>query len=176
MNSRTLGALALASALMFASTPGPGHAVTVQFSFTNVVAGGVAGTVTGLIEGLAATGISAATHVIVQSYPAELTGISAAPFDTGPGGSFTLLNGSITEVAYIADVFGRLCLQLATTTCEGGSFLSNFSSTDARFVQGPLTFTSVAPVPGPIVGAGLPGLILAGAGLLGWWRRRQKAA
>jgi hypothetical protein len=51
--------------------------------------------------------------------------------------------------------------------------LSEAGSGFADFIQ---VTTPAAAVPGPVAGAGLPGLILAALGMLGWWRRRQKSA
>ena len=68
-------------------------------------------------------------------------------------------------------------------TAQGFVSLTGFQDTFGTFLfssqgdVGSVTFsaTTVA-VPGPVVGAGLPGLVLAAGGLLAWVRRRRHVA
>jgi hypothetical protein len=54
---------------------------------------------------------------------------------------------------------------------------SQFHNAGNGLVDDEIAFmTQPNAVPGPIAGAGLPGLLAAGGGLLGWWRRRRKKA
>jgi hypothetical protein len=68
------------------------------------------------------------------------------------------------------------CLGSSPSCPPSVAFTNLFPYYIFEATNGNVLLSSISVAPGPIAGAGLPGLILASGGLLGWWRRQQKIA
>jgi len=147
--------------------------VTGSITVSSPLAANLTGFRLGGSTGLVAWSFSDGVQTITSSSGAS-DPITPGAFiiSTGPTGAFTAWEIDVQ----IANLEGIAAFNPATNLLGGTLADRGFNATGSGANITPGRFSSAAAVPGPTIGAGLPGLIFAACGgLLAWWRRKRRA-